>query len=86
MKNSYLVFSMTDRIEKALNKLSGKEQAKLKEIINLIRLGKLDGSDLKKLKGRKDVYRIRKGDMRVIFIKKDFDTYILAVERRSDTT
>jgi mRNA-degrading endonuclease RelE of RelBE toxin-antitoxin system len=77
---------MTDRIDKALNRLSEKEKIKLKEIINLIRLGELDGLDLKKLKGRKDVYRIRKGDMRIIFIKKDFDTYILSVERRTDTT
>jgi len=77
---------MTDQIEKVLNKLSEKEKAKLKQIIDLIRLGRLDGLDLKKLKGRKDVYRVRKGDMRVIFIKKDFDTYILAVERRTDTT
>jgi mRNA-degrading endonuclease RelE of RelBE toxin-antitoxin system len=77
---------MTDRIDKALNQLSDKENNKLKEIIGLIRLGRLDGMDLKKLKGRKDVYRIRKGNMRIIFIKKDLDTFILSVERRTDTT
>lgn len=77
---------MTDRITKALNKLSDKEQSRLKIVLNLIRLGRFDGMDVKKLKGRDDVYRVRKGDMRIIYIKTDFETHILAVERRTDTT
>jgi mRNA-degrading endonuclease RelE of RelBE toxin-antitoxin system len=77
---------MTDRIDKNLNKLSDKERTKLIEIIKLINSGNLEGLDLKKLKGRKDIYRVRKGDMRVIFLKNDSKTYILAVERRTDTT
>ena len=54
--------------------------------MKLIELGRLDGTDIKKLKGQKDIYRVRKGDMRIIFVKTDFETYILAVERRTDTT
>jgi mRNA-degrading endonuclease RelE of RelBE toxin-antitoxin system len=86
-ENFFRVFNdMTDRIDKNLNKLSDKERMKLTEIIKLINSGNLEGLDLKKLKGRKDIYRVRKGGMRVIFLKNDSKTYILAVERRTDTT
>jgi mRNA-degrading endonuclease RelE of RelBE toxin-antitoxin system len=77
---------MTDRITKALNKLTDKERNKLKETLNLISLGRLDGMDIKKLKGRDDVYRIRKGEMRIIFIKTDREINILSLERRTDNT
>jgi len=77
---------MTDRITKSLDKMSAKERKRLEAVIRLIELGRLDGMDIKKLKGQKDIYRVRKGDMRIIFVKTDFETYILAVERRTDTT
>jgi len=77
---------MTDRITKSLDKMSVKERKRLEAVMKLIELGRLDGMDIKKLKGQKDIYRVRKGDMRIIFVKTDFETYILAVERRTDTT
>jgi mRNA-degrading endonuclease RelE of RelBE toxin-antitoxin system len=77
---------MTDRITKSLDKMSVKERKRLEAVMKLIELGRLDGTDIKKLKGQKDIYRVRKGDMRIIFVKTDFETYILAVERRTDTT
>ena len=77
---------MTDRITKVLDKMPERERKKLEAIMELVELGQLDGMDVKKLKGRKDIYRIRKGEMRILFIKNNFETYILAVERRTDTT
>ena len=78
---------MTDRIEKALGKLSAKERKKIAEILGLIRTGRLDGLDIKKLKGRDDIFRARKGDMRVIFRRAtDGTLFVLAVERRTSTT
>ena len=52
---------MTDRIEKSLRKLSEKERSAIKEILLMIRNNKLTGLDIKKLKGRDDIFRIRKG-------------------------
>ena len=47
----------------------------------------MESMDVKKLKARDDVYRARKGDLRVIFRRADDgQIFILAVERRSDTT
>ncbi len=78
---------MTDRIEKALGKLSAKERKKIAEILGLIRTGRLDGLDIKKLKGRDDIFRARKGDVRVIFRRTtDGTLFVLAVERRTSTT
>ena len=56
-----------DRIAKELGKLTEKERGKLKVILNKIQQGKFLGLDLKKLRGREDVFRARKGSMRIIF-------------------
>jgi len=76
-----------DRIEKALKKLSEKERKKLKEILAAIILGDTIHMNVQKLRGHHDIYRVRKGNLRVIYrIDKDGVAIILTVERRSDTT
>lgn len=76
-----------DRITKALKKLSSHEREIIKDILLKIRNGSLSGLDLKKLKNRNDIFRIRKGKMRIIFKKQDDNQYfILTIERRSDRT
>ncbi len=76
-----------DRIEKALQKLSKKERTKLKEILHRIVIGDIVHMDVVKLKGRDDIYRVRKGDLRVMYRQdKGGAISILAIERRSDTT
>lgn len=76
-----------DRIAKALKKLSTKEREALKTILENIVAKNLDGLDIKKLKGHEHIYRVRKGDIRVIYrVADDGTTKILAIERRSNTT
>lgn len=77
---------MTDRIEKILAKLSERERKKIASILAQMINGQLSDLDMKKLRGSDDIYRIRKGDLRIIFWKKDAQLKILAIERRSDTT
>ncbi|MBF8280242.1 MAG: hypothetical protein HW383_15 [Candidatus Magasanikbacteria bacterium] len=78
---------MADRIFKILRRLSSKEQKQLTDVIRLIQDNDLIGHDLKKLKGRDDVYRLRKGDFRIIFRRMpNSENIIIAVERRSDNT
>ncbi|MFZ6015670.1 MAG: type II toxin-antitoxin system RelE family toxin [Patescibacteria group bacterium] len=77
---------MTDKIEKALSKLSAKERSVIQKILLSIKDEKLESLDIKKLKGRDDIYRVRKGSLRII-LKKDYDKwFLLAIERRSDRT
>ena len=76
-----------DRIEKALKRLSNKERQKLKDILVQINNSNFQNLDFKKLKGRTDIYRVRKGGIRVIFRKtKNNSIKILAIERRSSKT
>ena len=76
-----------DKIQKALRKLSSKEQKLVKETLVSLQADQHDNLDLKKLKGREDIFRIRKGSIRIIFRKaRTGKIFILAVERRSDTT
>jgi mRNA-degrading endonuclease RelE of RelBE toxin-antitoxin system len=76
-----------DNLAKALQKLSLKEQKLIQDILLRIKNNSWSGLDLKKLKNCEDIFRIRKGRLRVIFKKKgDGRYFILTVERRSDKT
>lgn len=76
-----------DKMEKALRKFSDKERRKIKKILEQILNSNFIGLDIKKLKGRDDIYRIRKGNLRIIYrLDNDRKIYILAIERRSNTT
>ncbi|MEK7504765.1 MAG: hypothetical protein AAB589_00550 [Patescibacteria group bacterium] len=76
-----------DRLDKSLTKLSGKERGWAKELLEKIKSGDLENLDLKKLKGRDDVFRVRKGQIRIIYQAiKNQEIKILTIERRGDNT
>ena len=55
------------KIQKLLNSLSEKEKSKIKEILFKIKSQDFNNLDIKKLKGREDIFRARKGKLRIIF-------------------
>lgn len=73
------------RIEKFLKKLSRKERAVVKSLLSEINSGNYGNLDLKKLKGEKNLLRVRKGDIRIIFSTGD-NIHIFSVSRKNDTT
>lgn len=76
-----------DKIAKALKKLSAKERELIKKILNRLENKQLENLDVKKFKGRNDIFRIRKGTARIIYrLGQKGEIFILAAERRSDTT
>lgn len=75
-----------DKIEKALNKLSFGERKKLKKILRQVDRKDFQNLDLKKLKERNDVFRIRKSNIRIIFRKIENCIKILSIERRNSET
>lgn len=77
---------MSDKIQKFLRKLSDKQRQEVEQLIKRIVVGEVAGLDMKKLRGGRDVYRIRKGDVRIIYQMSYGEARILAIERRSDTT
>ena len=76
---------MVDKITKAFNKFSKSEKEKVKKILLQIKSEKFNNLDLKKLKGQKDIYRVRKGKIRIIYKLKE-EVSIVVIERRSDKT
>lgn len=84
---SYPACDMTDKIKKALNKLADKERKQIKIILQDLLAGNYKHYDLKKLKGRDDIFRVRKGRIRIIYrMDENKKIYLLSTERRSDTT
>ena len=88
---------MVDKITKALNRFNQKEKDLVKNLLLKIKNtppfipplkgeGRWVGLDLKKLKGRNDIYRVRKGKIRIIYKVDGEQIYLLAIEKRNDNT
>ncbi|MEK7541684.1 MAG: hypothetical protein AAB533_02460 [Patescibacteria group bacterium] len=80
-----------DTIEKALAKLTAKERERVKRIFTALRRGETHGLNIKKLKGRDDVFRVRKGNHRIIYRIGDGDDggggiFLLGIQRRKEDT
>ena len=75
-----------DQIAKFLKKLTLKERKVTEEIIARVLSHNFSGLDIKKLRGAANIFRIRKGHIRVIFLKEGSQINIISIGRRSDTT
>ena len=76
-----------DKIAKALQKLTKKEHGRIKIILEKLSSGDSSGLDIKRLKGREDIFRVRSGDIRVIYRKNDLGKiFLLAIARRNEKT
>jgi mRNA-degrading endonuclease RelE of RelBE toxin-antitoxin system len=76
-----------DKLDKALRKFSAEERRSVKRLLLQLRSGDFRTLEVKRLKGRKDIYRIRKGNLRIIYrLDKDKAIFVLAIERRSKET
>lgn len=75
-----------DKLDKALKKLTEKERHKIREILTQLKAGSFKNLDIKKLKDREDIFRVRKGDLRIIYRLTEESIFILAIERRSEKT
>ena len=75
-----------DKIDRELRKLNPKERLLVKSILEKIKITDIYNLDLKKLKGRDDIFRVRKGKIRIIYRKVENNILVLAIERRNDNT
>lgn len=75
-----------DKIKKFLRKLTFQEQLEIDLVIEMIVSDKVDDLDVKRLQGYWDIFRVRKGNFRVIFKKTSEGNRILEVTRRNDNT
>lgn len=77
---------MSDLISKALEKFPPKERERAKEILIRIENYDLVGLDVKKLKGYKNLFRVRIGSIRIVYEVKNGIHRALFVGHRNDTT
>jgi mRNA-degrading endonuclease RelE of RelBE toxin-antitoxin system len=75
-----------DKISKALKKLTDKERSIIKKILQKIQTNDFSNLDIKKLKAKSTIFRVRSGKIRIIFENSKNSIKILTIERRSDNT
>lgn len=75
-----------DKIKKAIKKFRKSERVIIKEIMSAIERGDISNLDVKKLKGYDNLFRARKGKLRIIFQMLDNENILVAVSRRNDHT
>lgn len=76
-----------DKITKALQKLSPKERHKVKKVLSRLLTGNTGGLDIKKLKDRSDIFRLRIGNLRIIYQTDPKEKIIiLTIARRNENT
>jgi len=75
-----------DKVKKILLKSSKSFRKFIRRMVYDFKIGNLKDYDVKKLKGRKDIYRVRKGVMRIIILHNDKEIKILGIEHRATGT
>lgn len=73
-------------LKKLLSKLSKGERETIEPVIKSVVSFDWGGLDIKKLKGHENIFRVRKGNLRIIFAKERKDIFVLAIDRRSEHT
>jgi len=74
-----------DKAKKFLRKLSLAKQDQIVETVSKIVAGKTQGLDIKKLKGHKNLFRVRVGDIRIVFSEDKGIIQILFIGERGDS-
>ena len=75
-----------DKIQKATEKLTKKEKQWTKEIIKMLQSGRFSNLDIKKLKNMENVFRVKKGNIRIVYQIRNNRIFILKVGRRKENT
>lgn len=73
-------------LNKLLSQFGKEERGALEPLIEAIISLNWQNLDIKKLKGYQNIFRVRKGKIRVIFAKNKKDISILVIERRREDT
>jgi mRNA-degrading endonuclease RelE of RelBE toxin-antitoxin system len=77
---------MTTKLDKAIARLQAKDKAVAQLLIMRIIMNDIIGLDIKQLSGHKDLFRVRKGRVRVVYRQENTRTIIVLVDLRNDKT
>lgn len=75
-----------DKIDKFLNKLLINKRKEIQRIVKKITEKDFTDLDIKKLKGLDNMFRVRKGDVRIIFLVENDYVEIIDLQNRNDKT
>lgn len=76
-----------ENLNRKLRKFSAKERVEIESLVEKILKREFVGLNLKKLKGLKNLFRIRKRRIRIIFeLKSTQEPNIISIDRRSEDT
>jgi len=75
-----------DKIRKFLRKLSPKDRRMVEGLVELILLRDTESLDVKKLKGYADIYRVRKGKIRIMYQQTDSGVRLISIDNRDENT
>lgn len=73
-------------LKKLFSRFTKEERKLLEFLIEAIISLHWQSLDIKKLKGYQNIFRVRKGKLRIIFSRSDKDIFILNIERRKENT
>lgn len=74
-----------DKINKFLQKLSAKQRKQLLILMLQIQEESLEGLDVKKLSGLEGLYRVRVGNIRIVFSRMTGGNRLIDVKFRKDS-
>lgn len=77
---------MTDKIKKLLATLTPQERELVKLLVLRIKLDDIHGLDIKQLRGHSDLFRVRKGRLRIVYRKTRSEFLIVRIDRRNEKT
>lgn len=77
---------MSFSLKKLLSRFNKKERENIELLIEKINSFKWDALDVKKLKGYRDLFRVRRGNLRIVYRVQAGRIFILAIERRNEST
>lgn len=77
---------MADKIKKLLAKLTPKEREIVKLLILRLKLNDTFGLDIKQLSGHIDLFRVRKGRLRMVYHMDSKQFTIVRVDSRNEKT
>ncbi|MEK7179198.1 MAG: hypothetical protein AAB727_03005 [Patescibacteria group bacterium] len=75
-----------DKISKALRALTQKERDAVRSILTKLAQNDTSALDIKKLRGHDDIFRVRKGHLRIIYRVKGNAIFLIAIEKRREDT
>jgi mRNA-degrading endonuclease RelE of RelBE toxin-antitoxin system len=77
---------MADKIQKLLKKLKPKELEIVKLLLLRLKLNDTEGLDIKQLKGHSELFRVRKGQIRIVYRNSENKILVVRIDRRNEKT